>query len=144
MVTEKNIVRLKYMSPGWMIASMLDEVFRILEDPEAREKFSEASGLEIMDPYEEWLFVRLDAVLKDPAHGENAKIVLRNLALKDTVTSQELVEQGLNFGEAYTIGDILKYLGIVEHIDGIMRLTPFIIDNRDKFERVLRRLGVVE
>ncbi len=142
--TEKNIVRLKYMSPGWIIASMLDEVFDILEDPEAREKFSEASGLEITDPFEEWLFVRLDTVLKDPAHGENAKIVLRNLALKNTVTSQELVEQGLNIGESYTIGDILKYLGIAEHIDGIIRLTPIIIDKRDKFERVLRRLGVVE
>ncbi len=143
-VTEKNIVRLRYMSPGWIIASMLDEVFSILEDPEAREKFSEASGLEITDPFEEWLFVRLDTVLKDPAHGENAKIVLRNLALKNTVTSQELVEQGLNIGESYTIGDILKYLGIAEHIDGIIRLTPIIIDNRGKFERVLRRLGVVE
>lgn len=143
-VTEKNIVRLKYMSPGWIIASMLDEVFDILEDPEAREKFSEASGLEITDPFEEWLFVRLDTVLKDPAHGENAKIVLRNLAMKNTVTSQELVEQGLNIGESYTIGDILKYLGIAEHIDGIIRLTPIIIDKRDKFERVLRRLGVVE
>ncbi len=143
-VTEKNIVRLKYMSPGWIIASMLDEVFDILEDPEAREKFSEASGLEITDPFEEWLFVRLDTVLKDPAHGENAKIVLRNLAMKNTVTSQELVEQGLNIGESYTIGDILKYLGIAEHIDGIIRLTPIIIDKRDRFERVLRRLGVVE
>ncbi len=143
-VVEKNKVRLKYMSPGWMLASILDTVFEILGDPEIRGRISEAAGLDIIDPVEEWIFVRLDTVLKDPAHGENAKIVLKNLAYRNTVTAQELVDQGLNIGEAYTIGDILKYLGIAEHIDGIIRLSPLIIDNRERFETVLKRLGIIE
>jgi hypothetical protein len=87
---------------------------------------------------------RIDTLLKDPAHGENAKIALRNLAYRNTVTAQELADQGLNIGEAYTIGDILRYLGIAEHIDGIIRLSPLIIDNHERFERVLKRLGIIE
>ncbi len=142
-VVEKNRVRLKYMSPGWILASTIDTIFKILGDPEIRGRISEAANMDIIDPVEEWIFVRLDTVLKDPAHGENAKIVLKNLAYRNTVTAQELVDQGLNIGEAYTIGDILKYLGIAEHIDGIIRLSPLIMDNRDRFEAVLKRLGVI-
>jgi hypothetical protein len=76
------------MSKGWIIASVLDELFDLLKDPKLRARLSEASGLNIIDPIEERIFVRIDTLLKDPAHGENAKIALRNLAYRNTVTAQ--------------------------------------------------------
>jgi len=141
-VTEKNIVRLKYMSLGWMIASIYDDLFEVFRNEEFRKRVSEASGLEIIDPFEEWLYVRLDTVFRDPAHGDNAKVVLRELVNKTSVTSQELTSHGLNVGEAYTVGDILRNLGLAEHIDGIIRLSPQLIVNKNVLERVLKRLGV--
>ncbi len=139
-----KMVRLKYMSIGWVMASIYDELFNLFRDEEFRKKVSEGSGLEITDFFEEWLYVKLSTVFADPAHGDNAKVVMRQLVRRTSITVQELVDRGLNIGEAYVVGDILKYLGIVEHIDGIIRLTPLIIDNKDVLERVLKRLGVIE
>ncbi len=139
-----NHVKLKYMSTGWLIAELLTEIFKILDDDELRSMLSEASGLDVPNGVEEWIYVRINTLLKDPAHGENAKVVLRALALKSTVTAQELTGQGLNVGEALVIGEILKQLGIAEHLDGIIRLSPIIMEYRDSFERSLRRLGVIE
>jgi hypothetical protein len=139
-----KMVRLKYMSIGWVMASIYDELFNLFRDEGFRKRISEGSGLEITDFFEEWLYVKLSTVFADPAHGDNAKIVMRQLVRRTSITVQELVDRGLNIGEAYVVGDILKYLGIVEHIDGIIRLTPLIIDNREVLERVLKRLGVIE
>ncbi|OYT38978.1 MAG: hypothetical protein B6U89_04910 [Desulfurococcales archaeon ex4484_58] len=140
---EKNVVRLRYMSIGWIIASLYDDLFELFKDEDFRKKLGEASGLELTDFFEEWIYVKLDTVFRDPAHGDNAKVVLRQLINKTNVTVQELVDHGLNIGEAYTVGDILKNLGIVEHIDGIIRLSPQIITKVNVLERVLKRLGVI-
>jgi hypothetical protein len=45
------------MSKGWIIASVLNELFDLLKDPELRARLSEASGLNIIDPIEERIFV---------------------------------------------------------------------------------------
>ncbi len=142
-VTENNIVRLRYMSIGWMIAELYNQLFEVLGDEEFRKRLSEASGLEVFDPFEEWLYIRLDTVFKDPAHGDNAKVVMKQLLSKTNTTTEELAKLGLNIGEAYTVGDILKNLGLAEHIDGIIRLSPQLIDKTSVLEKVLRRLGVV-
>lgn len=140
---EKEHVKLKYMSPGWMIAELYDEIFRLFEKEDFRKRMMDVSGLEIPDLYEEWLFVRIDTILRDPAHGRSARVVLRKLLDKDTVTIKELVDTGeVTQGEAYAVGDALRYLGIAEHIDGIIRLAPRLIERRDVFERVLKRLEV--
>ncbi len=141
---EKEYVKLKYMSTGWMLAELYDEFFKLFEKEDFRKRLMDVTGMDIPDLLEEWLFIRIDTILKDPAHGRSARIVLRRLLDKDSVTVKELVDnEDITAGEAYAVGDALKYLGIVEHIDGIIRLAPRVIENRDRFERVLQRLGVV-
>ncbi len=137
-------VRLKYMSIGWMIARLLTDLFKLFDDEEFRRMLSEASGLDIPNPVEEWIYVRINTLLKDPAHGDNARIVLKHLAYKTTVTAQELTNDGLNIGEAMVIGEILRQLGLAEHLDGIIRLSPIIMEYREVFEKVLKRLGIIE
>ncbi|MEM1675763.1 MAG: hypothetical protein QXL68_04200, partial [Desulfurococcaceae archaeon] len=63
-VVEKNIVKLKYMSIGWNLASLYDDLFNILYDGAFRKRLSEASNLEIPDPLEEWIYIRIDTLLK--------------------------------------------------------------------------------
>lgn len=140
---EKNIVKLKYMSTGWSLASLYDDLFTILQDEGFRKKMSEASNMEIPDPVEEWVFIRIDTLLKDPVHGDNARIVLREISNKGVVTVHELTTIGLNIGEAYTIADILQTLGLVEHIDGTIRLSPQISSRVDCLRKVLERLSIV-
>jgi len=142
-VIEGGKVYLKYMSPGWVLASIYDELFNIFRDEGFRKKLSEASRIEIPDLFEEWIYIRLDTLFKDPAHGDNAKVVLKQLVSKTSVTVQELLTHGLNIGEAYTIADILQNLGIAEHIDGIIRLSPQLLDRIDVLKRVLKRLEAI-
>lgn len=139
---EKDTVKLKYLSLGWVIANLYDDIFVFLNNEDFRKKMVEASGLDIPDPLDEWIYVKLDTAFKDPVHGDNAKIVMRELLIKTSITINELIEKGLNVGEAYVIGDVLKTLGLAEHIDGIIRLTPQLIENRDVLERNLKRMGV--
>ncbi len=142
-VFSEDYVKLKFMSPGWMLASLYDDIFGMLDNEDFRKRISEAVDLEIHDPFEEWLYIKIDTVLKDPAHGYSARIALKELVNRNTVTSKELVDKGLTPGEAYAVADVLKYLGLVEHLDGVIRLTSPLIDQRDKFERVLKRVGVL-
>ncbi|MEM0380137.1 MAG: hypothetical protein QXX35_01320 [Desulfurococcaceae archaeon] len=142
-VVEKNIVKLKYMSIGWNLASLYDDLFNILYDGEFRKRLSEASNLEIPDPLEEWIYIRIDTLLKDPVHGDNARIVLRELSSRKVTTVQELVTKGLNIGEAYTIADILQTLGLAEHIDGTIRLSPLLSSRMDCFRKALMRLNII-
>ncbi len=135
-------IRLRYLSPGWVLASLYDDLFKILEDEEFRKRLSDVTEIEIYDPFEEWLYIKIDTILKDPAHGLSARVVLRELLKRNTVTSKELVEKGLTPGEAHAVGDALKYLGIVEHMDGVIRLSTHLIEKRDVFERVLKRIGI--
>ncbi|MEM1662354.1 MAG: hypothetical protein QXO78_01690 [Desulfurococcaceae archaeon] len=139
---DKDTVKLKYMSLGWIIADLYNDIFDFLNNDDFRRKVSEASGLDIPDPLEEWIYIKLDTAFKDPVHGENAKIVMKELLNKTSITINELIEKGLNVGEAYVIGDVLKTLGLAEHIDGIIRLSPQLIENRDVLERNLKRMGI--
>ncbi len=141
-VFDKDYIRLKYMSPGWILASLYDDLFKIFSDEEFRKRLSELTEIEIYDPFEEWLYIKIDTILKDPAHGLSARVLLKELLSRNTVTSKELVEKGLTPGEAYAVADALKYLGIVEHIDGVVRLSTTLIEKRDVFERVLKRIGI--
>jgi len=140
---DKNTVKLKYMSIGWVIAQLHDELFNVFRDEGFRKKLSEASNIEIPDLLEEWIYIKLDILFRDPAHGDNAKIVLRELLRKTSVSVNELTVHGLNIGEAYTVADILQNLGLAQHIDGFIRLSPYLINRLDVLERVLKRLGVL-
>jgi rhodanese-related sulfurtransferase len=142
-VIDKNRVRLKYSSIGWIMASLFDDLFDVFSDEEFRKRIGEASRLEVPDLFEEWIYIKLDTLFRDPAHGDNAKIVLRQLVNRRNITVQELLSQGLNVGEAYTIADILQNLGIAEHIDGVIRLSPHISRRINVLERVLKRLGAL-
>lgn len=140
---EEDVIKLKYMSLGWIIASFFDEVFEIFDNDDYRRKIIESSGLDIPNPFEEWVYVKLDTIFKDPAHGDNAKVVLKELVNKPSVTVDELLGKGLNVGEAYVIGDILRNLGLAEHVDGIIRLAPQLLEKRVHLERNLKRMGAL-
>jgi len=142
-VVDKDRIRVKYMSLGWILASLYDDLFELFSSEEYRKKISEAAGIEVPDLLEEWIYLKLDIVFRDPAHGDNAKIAVKLLADRLSVTVHELTRYGLNTGEAYTVADILQSLGIAEHIDGVLRLSPQLVDKVDVLKKVLKRLGVL-
>jgi len=142
-VVDKNRVRVKYMSLGWILASLYDELFELFSSEEYRKKISEAAGIEVPDLLEEWIYLKLDIVFRDPAHGDNVKIAVKLLADRLSLTVHELTRYGLNTGEAYTVADILQNLGIAEHIDGVLRLSPQLVDRVSALKKVLKRLGVL-